>query len=342
MTEARIRPGRDEDAAAYIRLIGDAWAEYPGIVFDVDAELPELRHLASWFAAQGGAVWLAEGPEGPLGMVATRPLGADQAWEICRMYVARPARGSGLAHRLLDIAEAHARAQGAERLVLWTDTRFTAAHAFYEKRGYVRQGAIRILDDLSKSLEFRYAKPLAGTVVDLLDAAAAQSAERRLSEILIACVEEGAGLGFLRPLSREKARAHWRRIAAEVATGQRLLLVAWAEGVLAGSISLHLALPEDRPHAAVVELLLVDPALRRRRIGEALIRRAEQAADRLGRRLLLAETREGSSAQRLLLRLGYREGGRIPGLSLDETGLAHDAALLWRRVGAEPAPSSGR
>ena len=79
----------------------------------------------------------------------------------------------GRSRPLLEAAEAHARTAGAARIVLWTDTRFEAAHRFYEKRGYVRQGSIRILDDLSNSLEFRYAKPLKGLVVEALDAAAA-------------------------------------------------------------------------------------------------------------------------------------------------------------------------
>ena len=144
-----IRPGRDADAEGFIALIGAAWAEYPGCVLDVDGELPELRALAAHFAEAGGALWAAERGGGRVvGMVGTRPLREDSAFEICRMYVAAEERGSGLAHRLLEMAEAHARAAGARRLVLWTDTRFDRAHRFYERRGYVRQGALRILDDL--------------------------------------------------------------------------------------------------------------------------------------------------------------------------------------------------
>ena len=116
----------------------------------------------------------------------------------------RAQRGTGLAHRLLDTAEAHAAAQGAARLVLWSDTRFEEAQRFYGKRGYVRAGSIRILDDVTRSLEFRYAKPARGLVVEALDAAAA-SAERRLAEIVIACVAAGASVSFLPPLAQETA-----------------------------------------------------------------------------------------------------------------------------------------
>lgn len=325
-----LRPGSDADAEAFIRLIRDAWAEFPGCVFDLDAELPELRALASYFAASGGRLWLSEDQRG---MVATRPLGADGAWEICRLYVDVAARGSGLAHALLDAAEAHARDAGAERLVLWTDTRFEAAHAFYEKRGYVRAGAIRILDDLSKSLEFRYAKPLKGLVVEALDAAAAASAERRLADILIGCVAEGASVSFLPPMPREKARAFWKRVSTEVAQNHRLLLVAWLDGVLAGTVQLALESQENQPHRVEVEKLLVDPALRRRGVGTALVRRAEQAAERLGRKLMTLDTRGEAAGEALYRRLGWQEAGRIPRCELDADRVKQDVVFFFKEVG---------
>ena len=135
-----LREGRDDDAAGFIALIGDCWAEYPGCILDVDGEERELRALASYFQRHGGALWAAEQAGRVIGMVGARPLAEAGGWEICRLYVAAEARGAGLAQPLLDTAETHARASGAERLVLWTDTRFTRAHAFYEKRSYLRQG----------------------------------------------------------------------------------------------------------------------------------------------------------------------------------------------------------
>src|SRR4029077_14685848 len=114
---------------------------------------------------------------------------ARRAWPSCcstarkrtRLPALRPAG-----------AEAHAGAAGAARLVLWSDTRFDRAHRFYEKRSYVRSGPIRALADISNSLEYGFAKPMDG--IEVLDAAAAVSAIPRLSEILVVCVAEGAGV----------------------------------------------------------------------------------------------------------------------------------------------------
>lgn len=154
-----LRAGRDADAADFIALIGACWAEYPGCVMDLDGEVPELRALASYYAGQGGALWAAEAGGLVVGMVAARPL-ADGAWELCKMYAYPDQRGTGLAQALAAAAEGHARAQGARRMELWSDTRFERAHRFYEKCGYVRHGEVRALHDLSQSLEYGYAKGL--------------------------------------------------------------------------------------------------------------------------------------------------------------------------------------
>jgi GNAT superfamily N-acetyltransferase len=163
--DAELRAGRDADAEGFIALIGACWSEYPGIVFDVDGELPELRALASHYTSKGGALWAAEAAGRVVGMIAVAPCGGADAWEIGRLYVFQAWRGGGLAHRLLDAAEARSTAGGARRLLLWSDTRFERAHRFYERRGYRRDGPIRALHDKSNTLEFGYVKLLVGVRV---------------------------------------------------------------------------------------------------------------------------------------------------------------------------------
>ncbi|WP_270933431.1 GNAT family N-acetyltransferase [Falsiroseomonas oryzae] len=332
MTGARIRGGRDSDAEGFIRLIGECWADYPGCILDVDGELPELRALATYFGRDGGALWAAEQDGQVVGMAATRPMQQDAAWEICKVYVAKACRGTGLAHDLLGTAEAHARTGGAQRLVLWTDTRFEAAHRFYEKRGYVRQGSIRILDDISNSLEFRYAKPVAGLVVEALDAAAAASAERRLSDLLIACVASGASLTWLPPLVPAVAQAYWKQVSSQVALGKAVLLVAWLDGELVGTVQLGLDMPENAPHRAELSKLMVDPHCWRRGVGRALMRRAEQAARGIGRSLLVLDTRLGTAAEALYRELGWVEVGTIPGFELGPDRAPADAVFFWKAI----------
>lgn len=324
-----LRPGRDTDADGFIALIGACWARHPGVILDVDGEMPELRAMASYYTGKGGALWAAERDGAIVGMIATIPHAAGE-WEVCRVYTLPSAHGSGLGHTLLNTAEAHAIAAGASRLVLWSDTRFDRAHQFYEKRGYVRHGPIRVLHDLSNSLEFGYSKPVSGVAV--LDAAAAASAERRLAEILCACVDAGASVSYLPPLAPEVARGFWRAVAKDVAAGTRVLLAAWDKAVLVGTVMLEFASSPNQPHRAEVQKLLVHPDARRRGVARALMARAEIEARRAGKSLLTLDTRAGDAAEPLYRSLGWHEAGRIPGFALNADRELCDTIFFWKQV----------
>ena len=249
------------------------------------------------------------------------------------MYVAASQRGTGLAVALMEAAEGHARAAGAEVIRLWSDTRFTRAHTFYAKLGYVRQGPIRILNDLSNSLEFPFIKPARGVAVQALDASAAEHAERPLADILIACVAAGASVSFLPPLNAEAAQGFWRRSLGDMALGQKAIWVAWVDGVLIGTVTLDLAMPPNQPHRAEVAKLLVHPAARRRGVGQALMAALEAEAAQRGRRLLTLDTRADDAGEALYRRLGWQEAGRIPGFALNADGSASATIFFYKQIG---------
>jgi GNAT superfamily N-acetyltransferase len=322
-----IRPGRDSDADEYSAVIAACWSEYPGIVIDVDGELPELRALASHYAGKGGALWAAEADRRVVGMIGVAPR-SEGAWEILRLYMLGSYRGTDLAPRLLATAEAHARAAGAKRLVLWSDTRFDRAHRFYEKRSYIRYGPIGVLHDRSNSLEFGYAKPVSG--IEMLDAAGAASAERRLAEILCACVDAGASVSYLPPLAPGVARAFWKRAATDVAAGTRILLAAWDDAVMVGTVMLEFASSPNQPHRAEVQKLLVHPDGRRRGVARALMARAEAEARRAGKTLLTLDTRAGDAAENLYRAMSWHEAGRIPGYALNADRTPCDTIFFWK------------
>ncbi len=325
-----IRAAIDADAPGIVALIAACWAEYPGCVMD-DAEVPELRALGTHYAAKGGRAWVAERDGAIVGLVGVAPLNAG-AWEIGKMYVSSGARGTGLAQALLATAEDHARAGCAAELRLWSDTRFTRAHRFYEAASYVSAGPIRALHDVSNSIEFAYAKPVAGCVVRRLDAAGAASAERRLAAILKACVDGGASVSYLPPLDIEVARGFARKTASGVALGGRVLLVAWLDGVLVGSVQLDLATPPNQPHRTELQKLLVLPHVRRRGVARALMLAADAEAVNEGRTLMTLDTRADDAAEPLYRSLGWIEAGRIPGYALNPDGTAHATVLFYRLV----------
>ena len=74
----------------------------------------------------------------------------------------------------------------------------------------------------------------------------------QLADLLIDCVEGGASVSFMSPLTHERALAFWRRVASDVVAGNRALLVAEdAQGIL-GTVQVVLDLPENQPHRADV------------------------------------------------------------------------------------------
>jgi putative acetyltransferase len=156
--EIVLREARDGDAQAVIALVANAYAEYPGCILDLEAEVPELKAPASSYARNSGRFWVAEGDGRILGCVACRPAPED-GLELEKLYVARAARRGGLARRLLELVEAEATTRQARFITLWSDTRFKAAHAFYEAHGF-RQTGRRELDDASHSVEYGFRKEL--------------------------------------------------------------------------------------------------------------------------------------------------------------------------------------
>jgi len=325
---ALIRPGRDADSPGVIALISRCWADYPNCILDVEGDASGLLAPAAYYTAQGGTLWIAEDSGAVAGMIAVVPCDAG-AWEVCRVYVHPGRHGTGLAHRLLDTAEAHAFAAGATRLLLWTDTQFDRAHRFYEKRSYVRTGPIRILESDPGVLEFGYAKPVAGVAV--LDAAAAASAVRRLSDIMVACVDSGS-VSHLPSLAPAAAQEHMRAAASGVAQGRCVLLGAWFRGVLAGMVRMQLDTPPNQRHRAEVAELLIHPDFRRRRMATRLMNAGEAEAAHAGRILLTLNAEAGGAAVRLCARLGWTVAGEIPGYTIGAAGLPVAAAILYRLV----------
>src|ERR1700722_1917846 len=111
-----------------------------------------------------------------------------------------------------------------------------------------------------------------------------------LAHLLIACVEGDASVGFMRPLSLDKAFAFWRGVADGVKHQQRALILAEEDGRIIGTVQLLLNLPENQPHRADLSKMLVHPRGRRRGVGAALLRAAEELALGLGKSLLVLDT----------------------------------------------------
>lgn len=155
-----------------------------------------------------------------------------------------------------------------------------------------------------------------------------------LAEVLRDCVQNGASVGFMHPLSQEKALAFWNQVLASGARGERIVLVAEDAGsnAVIGTVQIVLNTPENQPHRADVAKMLVHSRARRRGVGAALIRAAEAAARDAGRTLLVLDTVTGSDAERLYTRLGWQRCGVIPAYALLPGGGLCSTTVFFREL----------
>lgn len=153
-----------------------------------------------------------------------------------------------------------------------------------------------------------------------------------LARVLVDCVENGASVSFMNPLTPERAELFWTGVAESVARGERILLVGSLAGEIVGTVQVILAVPENQPHRADIAKMLVHSRARRRGIGEALMRCAESAAGEAGKTLLVLDTVTGGDAERLYARLGWQRVGVVPGYALFPDGRPCDTTIFFRAI----------
>jgi GNAT superfamily N-acetyltransferase len=170
------------------------------------------------------------------------------------------------------------------------------------------------------------------SVIRRLSGADAAARVSELSAILIDCVQGGASVSFMAPLTRERADAFWRGVAEGVATGERALFVAEEpSGEMLGTVQLILRQPENQPHRGEVAKMLVRRSARRRGIGERLMRAAEDAALASGKTLLVLDT-ASADAERLYARLGWSRVGVIPDFALMPDGAMCSTTVFYKSL----------
>lgn len=114
---------------------------------DVSQAMPgyddDLKDIPSVYLGDGCNFWVIEGPDRLVGMAAIMRIDAETG-RLRRMRVTEAWRRKGVAQALLDTAMQFCRDAGYRRLILDTTEQQTAAHALYERAGFVRTGERRL------------------------------------------------------------------------------------------------------------------------------------------------------------------------------------------------------
>ena len=142
---------------------------------------------------------------------------------------------------------------------------------------------------------------------------------RGLCDVLIDCVDGGASVSFMHPMTRAKAESFWSSAAASLARNERLVLVAEDWVGICGTVQVILNLPENQPHRGDVAKMLVHRRARRMGVGTGVLAAAERAAFDAGRTLLVLDT-ANPDAERLYERGGWSRVGTVPKYALMPDG----------------------
>ena len=174
--------------------------------------------------------------------------------------------------------------------------------------------------------------PSARVEVRRLDAAELRSQLDGLAAVLADCVAGGASVSYMAPFSHEQAREAFAAWAVDVERNGGLVLAAFVDDIIVGTVQVVFAWPPNQPHRADVAKLLVHRSARRRGVAQLLMERAEAEARAEGRTLLVLDTVTGDDAERLYQRLGWTRVGVIPNYALYPDGRPCDTTVFWKAL----------
>jgi GNAT superfamily N-acetyltransferase len=177
--------------------------------------------------------------------------------------------------------------------------------------------------------------PNASVVVEPMTATVTPADLDQLASLFIECVDGGASMGYLAPLSVPEAMGFWQETLEDLRRGQRILIVAREApgGPIIGSAQLNISSRPNARYRAEVQKVMVRPSRRRRGLGTQLMAHLEAIAREHGVRLLHLDTSEGpGGARELYERLGYTYAGGIPDWALDPDGTPAQNAIFYKSL----------
>ncbi len=139
-------------------------------------------------------------------------------------------------------------------------------------------------------------------------------------------------MSFMASLSKAEAESFFEKVLDGVQKADRILLAAFIDSKLVGTVQILIATPPNQPHRAdIAKLLVVRPA-RGQGVASRLMEHAEAASRLAGKSLLVLDTVSGDTAERLYVRMGWTRAGVIPKYAMypDETWC--DTTIFWKQL----------
>ena len=156
--------------------------------------------------------------------------------------------------------------------------------------------------------------------------------EDGLAEVLVDCVEGGASVGFMAGFTQPEAVAFFENVFVDVESKKRVLLAAFLDSKLIGTVQIIPATMPNQPHRGEIAKLLVHRSARGRGVARRLMEAAERIAAEQGITLLVLDT-ANSHAEVLYEKLGWVRVGEIPNYALLPDGNPCATTIFWKSIG---------
>jgi len=146
MSDIIIRPASEADLPAVLAIYNDAVATTTAIWNDHLSDLDGRRDWWQDRVSQGFPVLVAEMDDVCIGYATYGHFRPNDGYKHSRelsVYVAAQQRGKGIASRLMEALEGHARAHGVHVLIGGLEAENTASLALHEKQGFTQAGHLK-------------------------------------------------------------------------------------------------------------------------------------------------------------------------------------------------------
>jgi ribosomal protein S18 acetylase RimI-like enzyme len=131
--DVEIIPYTPQYRVDFERITRDWFKEYHFPVEPIDELL--FRDPERYVLAPGGGIFFARCCDEIVGTCGVLKHTVHE-WELIKLGVKRAFRGMKVGQRLVEAALAYARSAGAQRIVLYTNSRLLAAYFLYRKLGF--------------------------------------------------------------------------------------------------------------------------------------------------------------------------------------------------------------
>lgn len=155
-----------------------------------------------------------------------------------------------------------------------------------------------------------------------------------LAEVTLDVVKGGSSVGFMNPFSSDDAKTFWDAVLQKLEQNKVILAVARDSEThkVVGTAQLVIDLPPNQIHRADIAKMQVHSSMRKKGVGEALLKFLEMKAIENRKHILVLDTVTDTPAYRLYLRNGWQIVGEIPEFALFPDGGYCPTTFFYKKL----------